>query len=259
MQNIGFLCGATLAAFSLIINQPVNADDFHSKANDYQIVSEDSVWEVMAHNFGYYNYTPYSLQMVDTMIVSASFYARALAAYVLGKGQVSDTSACLELMIFAVQNEINHPITDGPQWRFERPLTDVLKDQYIFNILYLLGESNKELIKGYIEESEDQLKAFLVLTYAAAGATTVREEVRNIYSQSENSYMRLFAVRVMNDYPDTLDIPILKKALKDIYSSEDKTWVDSTAFLGTAQGALVKLGFSNEQIQNMRRDAQGGQ
>lgn len=236
----------------LLLNSSIKADESLSSKSDPNIVSEDTVWQVMAQNFGYYKFTPYTLQMVDTMIYSLDFSPRALASYVLSKGEIADTLRCLELMVSALQNEINNPIDNGPTWLCERPFTDVIKNHYVGNILYLLGDRNLDLLDAIIKSSQGELREMLILIYGHGGAKSVRDEIRNIYLNSNNSYMRLLAVRVMNEYPDTLDIPILKKALGDIYYSADKAWVDSTSFLGTAQGALTKLRFTIEEIDEMR-------
>jgi len=240
-----------MSAFKIFISFS-GADDSTHQSSNPNIISQDTVWHVMAKSFGYFKFEPYSIQMIDTMIYSTHFYPRALAAYVLGRGEIADTLRCLELMVSALQNEINNPIDNGPLWGFGRPFTDVIKDQYVGNILCLLKNGNVNLLKSYIENSQGQLRDLLIIIYGYSGGLDMRDKIRDLFNENQDCYLRLLALRVMNEYPDSSDIPNLEKAINDFYRSEFDGCPDNRAFLGVAKGTLSKLGFSIEEIEEVR-------
>jgi hypothetical protein len=80
----------------------------------------------------------------------------------------------------------------------------------------------------------------------------MRDKIRDLFNENQDCYLRLLALRVMNEYPDSSDIPNLEKAINDFYSSEFDGCPDNRAFLGVAKGTLSKLGFSFEEIEEIQ-------
>jgi hypothetical protein len=203
----------------------------------------------------YGNYLDYdfSLEQVDTMLTSESYQNRAIAALVLGYGHVTDTAKCLELLVKTLGAEIENPFSTEPAVEVSSSsITDFLKGQYMVAFRYLLYKNGHKLLKPFIEESEGDLKSTLIIIAGLTGEKCVRKEIRKIYLENDDGYIRILATRVMNIYPDKRDTPVLTKALKDNYHTTDRFGNKMGGVASTAGCALLKLGFSFEDIAEMR-------
>lgn len=193
----------------------------------------------------------YSLADVDTMLVSASYMNRGLAAMVLAKGTVADTARCVDLLIKALTSEVNRPTSNNIAIEVDLPITDFLKNQYRAAIRFLLYKGGASLLTPYIEKVEGNAKSMLIIMGGILGERSKRQDIRNIYLKNEDGYVRAAAVEVMNMFPDSSDVPVLQAAMKDNYFTVDKFGNNIFQIRGTAIGALSKLGFTVEEIEQM--------
>lgn len=196
----------------------------------------------------------FTFDQIDSMLVSSSYMSRALAAAVLAKGRVADTAKCVELLVNALDGEINHPFSTEPALEVTATITEFLLEQYMYDFRVLLYTKGSELIKPYLHRSGGDLRKLLILVAGLLGDKDVRDDIGNIYLESENGFIRAQAIHVMNIFPDLHDIPVLKRALKDEYHTEDEYGNEIWRIRNTATGALILLGFNMDEIKGMRNN-----
>jgi HEAT repeat protein len=202
--------------------------------------------------FGDVSQMKLGLEDIDTMMLSADYMNRALAAAVIADGKISDTAKCVELLVNALEKEINQPLSDELASEFSWTVTEFLLGQYLYDLRVLLYTKGSEFLKPYLHSSAGEMKTLLILAAGLLGDKEVRDDIRQIYLENENGFIRSAAIQVMNIFPEMKDLPVLKNALNDEYLITDRFGNERSPIRGAASGALIKLGFSIEEVEEMR-------
>jgi len=159
-----------------------------------------------------------SPELIDSLLTDQRYYSRARAAAILSKGVIVDTNTAIVTLVSALNNEIKEPsIFDNI---LETPFTtsECIKLQYSFALINLIGETGKELLQPFLESATGELKKRIILTLGYTGDSECRQQVRDIYPNLSDGYLRFLAMEVVVRKPDTLDIPIIGLALNDSFS-----------------------------------------
>lgn len=195
-----------------------------------------------------YSSLTFNVGELDSLFRSDDFNERVKAAVALGNNCFNDTSECLEMLIAKLNSEIENPLSDTYLPSLQVSITNYLKNEYCFNIYNLLLNGDDSLLIPYIENSDHELQDRLKIVLGLLGNEQIREDIRGIYLNNTDGEIRVWAIQVMNRYPDPKDIPVLKIAIDDPYFTLGRFNNKSWPIRGTAAGALINLGFSIERI-----------
>jgi len=253
MKMISTLLGV-VPLISAALTSSLFADSIEIINRNNEIVKIEFYKPMSSPIFGDLSASSYTLNDIDTMLASIDLMNRALAAAVVAKGMVADTAKCTKLLVDALDDEINNPFPQKLGSDVSARINDFLLGQYLYDIRVLLHTKGPALIEQYIPESTGELRTLLILALGLLGERDMRDSVRNIYSESENGFVRFQAIQVMNIFPDTLDIPVLREALKDEYYAEDTFGNKTRLIVGTAKGGLIKLGFSIQEVEKLQNE-----
>ena len=179
---------------------------------------------------------------IDSLLASDNYYDRMNAAIVLGRAKTLDTLNSLYTLINLLRSEINNPLSSSIEHYSHLLITEALKREYMLNIVNLLKPKGKELLYSLIDTAKGDLRQWLIMAATFSGAQQYRHEIRQLYLTSDNGYFRFYATDIMNRFPDTLDIPVLIKALNDdFYVTIQRR--KEFQIRGTVAGALIHHGY----------------
>jgi len=251
-MKISTIIAKQIAILFFILTSSNYADSLKIINKNDELVDIEFYKPINSPLFGDISKQNFTLSQIDSMFVSADYMKRAMAAALAANGKVADTVKCVELLVDALAGELSNPFSDKMASEVSSTITEFLLEQYLYDFRVLLYKKGSGLIKPYFQKSSGDLKTCLILVAGLLGDKDVRDDIRNIYLESDSGFMRSQAIRVMNIFPDINDIPILKKALKDEYYRVDKNGNEIRFIQGNARGALLKLGFEPEEIEEMR-------
>jgi len=184
----------------------------------------------------------------DSMLASPHYMVRFIGSEELANGNEWDTLTAMSKLIGALSTEISNPISTARAVGTYVSKTEFLKTNYCIAIRKLsVGSEN--LVKQYIETSKGELRERLLFVLGNLKDKSVHALIRDISQTTEDPYIRLHAIEALNEYSDTLDIPIFKDALSDTLWAAD--FIDENGkpinikypTRAVAAGALNKLGF----------------
>jgi hypothetical protein len=243
-RNLAILCFVPMSA--------VFAETIEILDKNNEIVEIEFYEPVNSSIFGEVSRTAYTLDEVDTMLVSGDYMNRALAAAVLADARIAKVTKCVEMLVTELDKELQRPFSYDMAVEFSAPITEFLLGQYLHDLRYLLYSNDPRLLKPYIQKSEGELKSMLILAAGLLGDKDVRNDIRNIYLENERGFIRFQAIQVMNIFPDMQDLSVLRQALSDDYHTIDRFGNEMWPIRTTSRGALIKLGFSISEIEKMR-------
>lgn len=183
----------------------------------------------------------------DSMLSSSQYVIRFIASEELAAKE-QDTIAALNKLVEVLSLEILNPISTSRAMGTDASITEFLKTNYCIAIRKLSVE-NEGLIKQYINNSKGELRERLLFVLGNLKNESVHKEIREISQTAQDPYIRLHAIEALNEYADTLDIPIFKAALSDTLWVADFIDADGKPInikyptRAVAAGALNKLGF----------------
>lgn len=160
-------------------------------------------------------------QSLDSLFLEPDLFAKAKAAAVLSKGIIADTVESIERLIFELNKEIDNPFSLEYRHLSTIPESECIKGEYGIALINLVGKANQNLILPYIQSSTGESRDRLIIALGYLGDDDIRNQVREIYLNSTNGYIRLSAMDVIARHPDSLDIPIIATALNDKFVTNE--------------------------------------
>jgi len=179
---------------------------------------------------------------IDSMFLEPNLYSRAKASAILARGQVVDISKAIEILILELEKEIENPLSWEYTHGFTVPITEILRYEYCVALINLISKEQRGLLYPYIDSASGEVQKRLIISLGYFGDEDVRSQVRDIYLESDNGFLRYRAMAVISRNTDALDLPIIKLALNDDFECENT--IDREIIQESALTAFRKLGLT---------------
>lgn len=131
-----------------------------------------------------------------------------------------DTSQVIDILINSLRDEIDDPLSFKAATGTYFTVTEYLRNLYCLT-LKKYGEAAKRQILKRLDSAEGELKSRFIIILGFLGDKSYRDSIRRIYYDSEDGYLRLFALRSLIHFEDNEDVPLFKKALTDEFQVDD--------------------------------------
>lgn len=156
----------------------------------------------------------------DSLIHSPLLGDRLYATQELEKGILLDSISAINELALALRAETDNPISRSIAPTTYVPETEFLKYNYCSTIIRL-SNSNTDYINDLLTNASGDYKIYLIMMLGYFQDSTAHHEIGQIYKNSTDPYIRLYAIKALESYKDTLDIPIFTAALYDSLTAYD--------------------------------------
>lgn len=129
-----------------------------------------------------------------------------------------DSTEIIAILINALQDEIDNPLSLKGAAGTYTTINEYLKNHYCQELIKLGPVTGREIIKR-LDSVKGELKSRLIIILGFLGEKAYRDKIRKIYYDSNDGYLRLFALRGLMMFKDNEDIPLFKDALEDDFQA----------------------------------------
>jgi len=91
---------------------------------------------------------------------------------------------------------------------FTVPITEILRYEYCVALINLISKEQRGLLYPYIDSASGEVQKRLIISLGYFGDEDVRSQVRDIYLESDNGFLRYRAMAVISRNTDALDLHI---------------------------------------------------
>jgi len=156
----------------------------------------------------------YSLNAVNSLLESIEWRDRAAAVGRLRESNEIDSTTAVNLLITALGSEIKNPLSNEHATGTYVSITEFLRNQYCLGLISY-GKKAEEIIIPLLNSTSGELHSRLLMVLGHLKNEEYLDDVRRIFRNSADGYLRLFALRVLIKNEKKEDIELFKDALKD--------------------------------------------
>lgn len=170
------------------------------------------VWLLIFEQSGYSQ--DFSLNAVNSLLESNEWRDRAAAVGRLQESNEIDSTTAVNLLISALESEIKNPLSTEHATGTYVSITEFLRNRYCLGLISY-GKKAEEIIIPLLNSISGELHSRLLIVLGHLKNEKYLDDVRGIFRNSPDGYLRLFALRALIKNAKDEDIPLFKQALKD--------------------------------------------
>jgi HEAT repeat protein len=156
----------------------------------------------------------YSLNAVNSLLESNEWPDRAAAVGRLQESDEIDSTTAVNLLITALESEIKNPLSNEHATGTYVSITEFLRNRYCLGLISY-GKKAEEIIIPLLNSTSGELHSRLLIVLGHLRNEKYLDDVRRIFRNSPDGYLRLFALRALIKNDKKEDIKLFKDALKD--------------------------------------------
>jgi hypothetical protein len=133
-----------------------------------------------------------------------------------------DTTQIIAILINSLKDEIDSPLSlEGAAGTYFT-VSEYLKNKYCLELRKFGSVAKREILKRLVS-AEGEFKSRFIILLGFLGDESYRDKIRQIYYDSNDGYLRLFALRGLMSFKDNEDVPLFKDALNDDFQAINNT------------------------------------
>jgi len=188
-----------------------------------------------------------ALNEIINMFNSESWRERIEAAYLLVKYPELEKDFTADIILDALEEEINNPISTEKIRDSQKTKSEALKWRYC-SAICSLGTDIVPYLEKSVKAATGEYKDWLIIALGFLKSESAHLLLHDIYLNNQNFWFRFDAIRALKGYRDSTDINIFKIALQD--TTKVKKGIDKYGNIKyiypirpLAAGALMDYGY----------------